>query len=114
MSTVLKIHERDNAVIARPEIAKFDLELTAQLREELTQVSSGSEGKPLLIDLSVVDVLPSVTIGALVELANRCRKDKRSLALIRLQPKVLEILRVCALDKLFTIHADEAEALASL
>ena len=114
MDTVLKIDERDNAVIARPEIAKFDLELTEQLREELKQVSSGSEGKPLLIDMSMVEVLPSVTLGVLVELANRCRTNKRHLALIRLPPKVHEILSVCGLDKLFTIHADEDEALASL
>ncbi len=114
MNTVLKIDQRDNVVIARPEVAKFDLELTEQLREELKQVSSGSEGKPLLLDLSMVEVVPSVTLGVLVELANRCRKDKHHLSLIRLQPKVREILRVCALDKLFTIHADEDEALASL
>ena len=114
MKTILKVSERDDAVIAMPGIARFDLQNTEQLRRELGQLGSDTGNRPLLLDLSTVEFLPSATIGVLVELANRCREARRPLALIRVQPDVIELLELCALDKLFTIQKDEEAALAAL
>ena len=114
MSSILTTRRNDRAVIATPGVAKFDVDSTRRLQRELGALAAESDSAPLLLDLSAVEFLPSGTIGVLVELANKCRGEQRGLALIGLQPKVAEVLRLCSLDEVFAIHADENEALSSL
>jgi anti-anti-sigma factor len=113
MATILNVRETDSAVIAMPRVMRFDLLETDQFRDELSALTSGSETKPLLIDLSQVEFLVSATLGVLVEVGKHCRDTSRPLALIRLKPKVLKVIQGCALDQLLAIHADEDEALAT-
>jgi anti-anti-sigma factor len=116
MKAMVKTQERPDAVIATLEITRFELEDTDRLRAELDKLHSASaaETRPLLLDLSSIPFMSSVTIGVLVELANRCRRSKRPLALIGVQPKVAEVLRMCSLDSVFAMHADADAALAEL
>ncbi len=113
MATILNVHETDSAVIAMPRVMRFDLLETDQLRDELSALTSGSETRPLLIDLSQVEFLVSATLGVLAEVGKHCRDTERPLALIRLKPKVLNVIQSCALDQMLAIHADEDEALAT-
>lgn len=112
--SVLQVRDTDHAVIAAPRVIKFDLPETDRLRAELEVLTPEAETKPLLIDLAAVEFVPSATLGVLVELANRCRRGKRPLALIRLKPRIREVFRVCSLDTVFAIHDDEAAALEAL
>jgi anti-sigma B factor antagonist len=114
MKPMLTTQERSDVVIAKFEVSRSDLEDTARLRAELEKLHTGAETRPLLLDLSAVAFVSSVTIGTLVELANRCRRDKRRLALIGVQAKVNEVLRLCTLDSVFAIHPDADAALADL
>jgi anti-anti-sigma factor len=111
---ILQLRETDEAVIAKPKVIKFDLPESDRLREELAALTADGDELPLLIDLSVVEFIPSATLGVLVEVANRCRQAGRPLALIRLAPKVRDVFRICSLDSVFAIHADETEALAAI
>jgi anti-sigma B factor antagonist len=114
MAKILRIQDRDDALVATPNVARFDLPETDKLRDELEDATSDSETKPLLLDLSSVEFVTSATLGVLAELAKRCRAEDRPLALIRVRPKVLQVLQLSHMDRLFSIHADEKEALASL
>ena len=113
MATILNVRETDLAVVAMPNVMRFDLLETDQLRDELSALTSGSETRPLLIDLSQVEFLVSATLGVLVEVGKDCREKARPLALIRLKPKVLQVIQACSLDHLLAIHTDEDEALAT-
>ncbi len=113
MAALRNVRETDSAVIAMPKVQRFDLLETDQLRDELSALTSGSETRPLLIDLSQVEFLVSATLGVLAEVGKHCRDTARPLALIRLKPKILHVLKSCALDQVLAIHADEDEALAT-
>ena len=112
MNSILEVSEDTAAVVASVKVSKFDLDKTTQLRKELDQFDH-SDKRPLLLNMTDVAFLPSATLGTLVALANACREARRPLALVRLQPKVKEMLEMCALDQVLTIHTNEQEAIAA-
>jgi anti-sigma B factor antagonist len=114
MGKVLKIRDRGDAVVATPNVAKFDLLETDSFRDELEPVLSAADEKPLLLDLSKVEFVTSATLGLLADLVKQCRNSGRPLALIAVRPKVREVLRISHMEHLFSIHDDEEQALASL
>jgi anti-sigma B factor antagonist len=114
MGKVLKIRDRGDAVVATPNVAKFDLLETDSFRDELEPVLSSADDKPLLLDLSRVEFVTSATLGVMADLVKQCRAKGRPLALVGVRPKVLEVLRISHLDHLFSIHDSEDDALASL
>jgi anti-sigma B factor antagonist len=114
MGKILKIRDLDDAVVAAPNVTRFDLVETDKFREELADIVAVDKDKPLLIDLSAVDFVTSATIGVLADLHKRCKASGRPLALIRVQPKVQHVLEMSHLDRVFSIHADEDAALSAL
>ena len=114
MATILNVRESESSVIAMPMVARFDLLETDQFRDEMSVLTAADETRPLLIDLSQVQFVTSATLGALAEIGQHCRDAARPLALIRLQPKVLDVIRTCSMDQVLSIHETEDHALAAL
>ncbi len=68
----------------------------------------------LIIDLSEVPSLDSTAVGALVRIFVSCQKSGRKLALVGLNHRVRNVLRITGVDPLFDIYAAVAEAEAAL
>ena len=68
----------------------------------------------LIIDLGEVPSLDSVAVGALVRVFVSCQKSGRKLALVGLNHRVRNVLRITGVDPLFDIYATVAEAEAGL
>ena len=84
-----------------------------ELRAEVGQVVGDLRGVNLLIDLAAVDFLSSAMLDTLCQLYRRLHAAGGQLKLCRLNQSIAEVFRITNLDRLFPIHADAAEALAS-
>ena len=67
----------------------------------------------LILDLSDLQFISSVGLGALVAAHLRCRHHKSVVKLVGPQPKIRELLEVTRLTKLFSIHDSVEAALAA-
>jgi anti-anti-sigma factor len=101
-----QFHER--CILAQVVCARFDLETTTRFKEEASEAMARVASIPFVLDMSQVEFIPSLTLGALVELRNRLERDGRRLVLIGLRREVRHILEVTSLTNLFEIR-DTAE-----
>ncbi len=102
--SVLQIQENENAVVATIQCSEFDHETTAQLRTEIAGVVAPTSTLPVLLDLSNVTFMPSMTLGALIEFANRCKSHQRRLVLVGVTASVKEVFTISALNNFFEIR----------
>lgn len=63
-------------------------------------------GLPIVLDMSRVKFAPSVALGALVRLARSFEFDGRRLALIGVDRRVRDAMRITRLDQVLEIHSD--------
>ena len=71
-----------------------------------------TQKRKVLGDLSPVTYLDSSGIGSLIEGLQAARKQN-DLALVSVSQRARRVLELARLDKVFTIHADLATALAA-
>jgi anti-sigma B factor antagonist len=91
---------------------EIDVYTAPKLREQLVElVNDGSFH--LVVDMEGVDFLDSTGLGVLVGGLKKVRAQDGSMSLICAQDRLLKIFRITGLAKVFTIHADEASALAA-
>ncbi len=102
--SILQIQENENAVVVTIQCSEFDHDTTTRLRAEIDGVVAPTSTLPILLDLSNVTFMPSIAIGALIELANRCKSQQRRLALVCVTPSVQDVFEISALNKFFEIH----------
>ena len=77
-----------------------------------TLLDSLKQKRDILVDLSQVTYIDSSGIASLIEGLQAARKQKKDLALVSVSQRALRVLELARLDKVFTIHADLATALA--
>ncbi len=101
---VLQIQENENAVVAIIQCSEFDHDTTVRLRAEINGVVAPTSTLPVVLDLSNVTFMPSMTIGALIELAHRCKSQQRRLVLVGVTPTVQDVFKLCRLINFFEFH----------
>ena len=77
-----------------------------------TLLDSMKQKRDILVDLSEVTYIDSSGIASLIEGLQAARKQKNDLALVSVSQRARRVLELARLDKVFTIHADLATALA--
>ncbi len=102
--SVLQIQENENAVVATIQCSEFDHDTTAQLRAEIDGVIAPTSSLPILLDLSNVTFMPSMTLGVLIEISNRCKSQQRRLILVGVTPTVQDVIKLCNLGSFFEIR----------
>ncbi len=102
--SVLQIQENENAVVATIQCSEFDHDTTTQLRAEIDGVVAPTSTLPVVLDLSNVTFMPSMTLGALIELANRCKSQQRRLVLVGVTSTVQDVFKLCKLNIFFEIR----------
>ncbi|MEN8163253.1 MAG: STAS domain-containing protein [Acidobacteriota bacterium] len=79
----------------------------------LKELIDGGAG-PVLIDMTAIDYVDSTGLGELVGYLQRFEGQGRSLALLRPQSRILNLLKVTQLDTVFQIFTDDREAIEAL
>ncbi|MEE9295794.1 MAG: STAS domain-containing protein [Phycisphaerae bacterium] len=108
---VLKIEVRERAVVGVVQCTEFDHANTAKLKEEVTQAAAEHPALPFLLELSKVESMPSVALGALLELAGDFKVGGRRMVLVGLAPAILKIMEMTAIQNLFEIQESVDDAL---
>ncbi|MGH8998939.1 MAG: STAS domain-containing protein [Acidimicrobiia bacterium] len=113
MDLGLEVTERDGfAVLAvRGEV---DVYTAPQLREQLITLSDGGR-RQIVVDLEAVEFLDSTGLGVLVGGLKRVRSHDGDLTLVCTQRRILKVLEITGLTKVFGIHdsVDDAVGAAS-
>ncbi len=108
--TLLQIQNHPRVTIATILCREFDYQGTNRFKAELDG-ATGGDALPLILDLTNVGFMPSVTLGALVELRSRFAREQRPLTLVGVQPTILKVMQSSGLLKLFDVRPTVAEAI---
>ncbi len=102
--SILQLQENENAVVVTIQCSEFDHDTTARFRAKIDGIVAPTSTLPILLDLSVVTFMPSMTLGALIEIANRCKSQQRRLVLVGVNASVRDVFKLTALSNFFEIR----------
>ena len=90
--------------------------LTEQAQELKPRIDAYAAGSPgdTLLDMSRVGYFSSYLVGILVSLRTKLHEQRATLHLAGLDAKVRLVLKVSALEELFTYHENREEALSAM
>ncbi len=84
-----------------------------ELGDELFALIDRDQRKAIVLNFGNVEFLSSATINNLIKLERKARAAKGSIRFSNLRRDIREVINILRLDKLFSIHAEEAEAVAA-
>jgi anti-anti-sigma factor len=99
---VATIERKDRAVIARPMrkmAEEHDLKTMMRLIDEAC--ATGGDISTVVIDLSHVTILPSLGLGLLVQVSNKCKARQQRLRLASVSPQIRQVMTITRLDRIF-------------
>ncbi len=109
---VVSTENHENGLIAIVHCKEMDFAAGEALKEAIDRAVAAQPCQRCVIDLSAVNFLPSVGIGALLQVLNSSKAENRELILVGVDPKIREVLRLSAIEKLFVFHDDPGAALS--
>jgi anti-anti-sigma factor len=109
----IKIELSDEMVLAELQCSDMDEEHTADMQEKISAAVEKSQ-LPVVLDMSKVEFMPSLSLGALISIMQKLKKNGQRFILAGLQSKVRETLTACRLDKLFEIFDSVDNVKASI
>ena len=87
--------------------------LVTEIFDELLQFVEGQNGIKLVLSFNEVELLASATLGNLITLNNKILELKGQLRLSDISQTIYQAFKITQLNKLFTFHDTEEQALAS-
>jgi anti-anti-sigma factor len=111
---VCEVDKRDVAVVASIGVRRLDHNSTNQLKAEVAAAAAGAPRYSIILDMSKLEFVPSVALGALVDLVRTLRQGGQRLLLVGLNRQIRSTLAVTRLDKLMEIFTDADDALEKL
>lgn len=106
----ITIDAQDGILLARAAYPCLEDEHAQALMQRVLSAAEQTPVLPVVLDLSQVNSMPSMSIGALVALWKKLKDGKRRFILAAVQPQVRQTLAVCRLDKLFELCDSVEEA----
>jgi anti-sigma B factor antagonist len=92
-------------------VGSANMDMSSNLQDRLIEVIE-SPVRRLIIDLSGLSFVSSVGLGAIIAAHLHCRHHSCEVHLVAPQPKILELLELTRLTRLFAIHESVEQALA--
>ena len=83
-----------------------------EMGRELFELVEQKRAK-ILLNFMNVEFLSSAALGKLITLDKKLKAAKGQLKLSNIRPEIYEVFAITRLNKLFDIHDDEADALAT-
>ena len=93
-------------------IGSANMNEAQRLRETLEALAAG-KARRIVVDLSEMDFISSVGLGAIISAHLKCRHHQGRIFFVNPQPAVAELLETTRLTKLFPIYDDVEEALSA-
>ncbi|MCB9852915.1 MAG: STAS domain-containing protein [Phycisphaerales bacterium] len=109
---ILRTDSRDKAIVARVCHAELDHDSTLKLKSELKSIIASHPELPIIVDMEEVEFLPSIALGALVEIHLNLKRNGRRFALAALRPSIEEIMTLSGLNNLLQIYQQTDAAIA--
>lgn len=104
---------REGAIpIVVPTVKRLDASVAPAFKQAVVKVVEAGERR-ILLDLSGVDFLDSSGLGAMVSIL-KALGTQGTLAVCGAKGAVSSLFKLTRMDKVFSVHADRAEALARL
>ncbi|UCD27816.1 MAG: anti-sigma factor antagonist [Planctomycetota bacterium] len=111
---IVIIEPQEDVILAVVDCVRMEEEHTQMMQEEVSAAAEQSRQLPVVLDLSKVEFVPSLSLGALVNLLREFKQHNQRFILAGLHPDVRGTLAVTRLDKLFEITNSVDEALAQV
>jgi anti-sigma B factor antagonist len=92
---------------------EVDLYTAPEFKQQLLEVI-GQGGKQVIVDFSDTTFIDSTTLGVLVGGVKRLRTNEGQLSLVCSDRNITKIFEITGLDRVFTIYATRAEAVANV
>jgi anti-sigma B factor antagonist len=109
----LLTQQKDDVLVGRFTSQKILSDaLIRQIGNELLQLADEADGK-LLLDFQMVQFMSSAMIGKIVLLNKRCKSTKTKVKLCNIAPAIKEVFEITRLNKVFSIHETEEDALTA-
>jgi anti-sigma B factor antagonist len=90
---------------------EVDLDSSSQVRTTLLDCVDRKRG--ILVDLSAVSYIDSSGVASLVEAYQSARRASIQFGLVSVSVAAMRVLELARLDRVFSIHANVADALAN-
>ena len=94
------IEKRQHALVAQPQTKLMDDEPLKTL-DRLIEQNSAAGITLVVLDLSLVKVLPSLALGLLVQISKKCKAREQKLILAAPAPQIRQVFAITRLDRLF-------------
>jgi anti-anti-sigma factor len=95
--------------IARVKVKLLDDKELKVLARMIDECCGDSDAEAIVVDLSRVQLLPSVALGALVQLANKWKARNKRFTLAGVTPTIRQVFAITKLDRILEL-ADSVEA----
>ena len=112
--SVISIESHRSAVLAKVLASELDFDSSGVMRDAVMAAGAESPRLPVVLDLSEVELVPSVALGALITLTRVFQENRQRFIIAGVKPDIHRTLVVCHLDKLFEIHESPQAALSQL
>lgn len=109
----VRIETLHGTTLVHPE-GRLDFSAAAGFHLQLEAVLAGAQKAPaaVLIDCTALDYVSSAGLRVFLQAARAAQRAGTSLALCALQPAVREVFEVSGFNRIITVHADRAAAVA--
>ena len=97
------VETKGEAVIARPQSKMMDDQALKALSHAVDEAAGASSSgiSLVVLDLSKVQILPSLALGLLVQMSSKCKSRQQKLKLAAVQPMVRQVFAITRLDRIF-------------
>ncbi len=111
---VVKSEVKDEIRIIFVDVARFvDGAVIEQCYREIVELLDKTEESNVLLHFGRVGFMSSAALGMLIRVMKKCKELKITLKLCNISPDIVQVFKITGLDKVFDIHADAADAMAS-
>jgi anti-anti-sigma factor len=101
---VTEIQAHDQVLLVAVQKRSLDEAATRQLVDDVLTAAGQTPRVPIVLDLSRVRFAPSVALGSLVQLAKSFKLDRRRIALIGVDRRIYQTIRVTQLHEVLEIR----------
>ena len=109
---LIDIHREGTVPVVVPRVKRLDASVAPAFKAQVVDLVQAGERR-LVIDLAPLDFLDSSGLGALVSIL-KALGSQGTMAVCGARGGVLSLFKLTRMDKVFSIHADRAEALARM
>lgn len=113
MSALMTQSHGDVTVVYFQDAQILDEVKIQQISDELNQIAERVANGKLLLNFTDVKFMSSAVLGKLNNLNKKCKTNQATLKLCNISPDIMQVFKITKLNKVFSIHENEEEALAA-